>query len=77
MSRRNNSQILKSNTHDPLGSCVFDIAVEEFEMWKNPSNGEVYVLELCGDKYRLITKMEKHPRGYGHIYNPPTKRLDI
>lgn len=49
----------------------FHIVVEEFEMWKNPSNGEIYILELRGDKYELITEIKKHPRGYGHKYNPP------
>jgi broad specificity phosphatase PhoE len=46
----------------------FHFTVEEFEMWKNPRNGEIYVLELHGKKYKLITILEKHLRGYGFFY---------
>jgi broad specificity phosphatase PhoE len=43
--------------------------VEEFEMWKNPRNGELYILELnTKNHYDLITEIPKHPKGYGHQY---------
>lgn len=43
--------------------------VEEFEMWKNPKNGELYILELQDNqKYKLVTPIPKHPKGYGHQY---------
>jgi len=42
--------------------------VEEFEMWKNPRNGELYILEWNEDKYKLITEIPKHPKGYGLKY---------
>ncbi len=46
------------------------ISIEEFEMWKNPHNGELHILELQkDDKYRLITEMRKHEKGYGYKYN--------
>ena len=51
----------------------FHFTMEEFEVWKNPPNGELYILELHGNKYKLMTEMKKHPRGYGHVYNPPVK----
>ena len=43
--------------------------VEEFETWKNPKNGEIYILELQeNNKYKLITEIPKHPTGYGYQY---------
>jgi len=43
--------------------------VEEFETWKNPKNGEIYILELQeNNKYKLITELPKHPKGYGYQY---------
>ena len=48
----------------------FHITVEEFETWKNPHNGQIYVLELQkNNKYRLLTPIEKHERGYGMTYS--------
>lgn len=45
------------------------IPIEEFEMWKNPKNGEIYILELQKDnKYKLITPIDKHLSGYGYKY---------
>ncbi len=47
----------------------FKFTVEEFEMWKNPRNAEMYILELQADnKYKLITEIQKHKEGYGHKY---------
>lgn len=47
----------------------FHITVEEFEMWKNPKNGEIHILELGIDnKYKLITELRKHEKGYGYRY---------
>ena len=51
----------------------FHFTVEEFEMWKNPRNGDLYILELAmeegnGDKYKLITERPKHAKGYGLTY---------
>ena len=43
--------------------------VEEFETWKNPRNGEIYILELqSNNKYKLITEIQKHSSGYGFKY---------
>ena len=48
----------------------FKFTVEEFEMWKNPKNGEIYILELQeNNKYKLMTEIAKHPKPYGKIYN--------
>ena len=45
------------------------IPIEEFETWKNPKNGEIYILELGIDnKYKLITPIQKHEKGYGWKY---------
>lgn len=45
------------------------IPIEEFETWKNPRNGEMYILELQKNgKYRLITEIAQHPSGYGYKY---------
>lgn len=50
----------------------FHILAEEFETWKNPRNGEMYILELQkNDKYILTTPIARHPKGYGYQYNPP------
>jgi broad specificity phosphatase PhoE len=47
------------------------IPIEEFETWKNPKNGEIYLLEQNNnDKYELKTPIEKYPNGYGYKYNP-------
>ena len=44
-------------------------SVEEFETWKNPRNGEIYILELqVNNKYKLITDIQKHATGYGYQY---------
>ena len=43
--------------------------VEEFETWKNPKNGELYILQLQdNNKYKLITDIQKHATGYGYQY---------
>lgn len=45
------------------------ILIEEFERWKNPANGSMYILELQdNNKYKLITELEKYSTGYGHKY---------
>lgn len=45
------------------------IPIEEFETWKNPPNGSMYILELqSNNKYKLITEINKHPTGYGYKY---------
>jgi broad specificity phosphatase PhoE len=45
--------------------------VEQFETWKNPRNGDLYILELQdNNKYKLITEIPLHPKGYGYKYNP-------
>lgn len=47
----------------------FHVPVEEFETWKNPKNGALYIMELQeNNKYKLITEVDKHPSGYGHKY---------
>lgn len=47
------------------------ISVEEFETWKNPNNGQLYILELQNNgRYKLITPIEKHLSGYGYKYSP-------
>ena len=47
----------------------FHIEIEEFETWKNPKNGEFYIMELGVDgKYKLINPPEKHKLGYGYKY---------
>lgn len=47
----------------------FHIPIEEFEMWKNPKNGALYIMELQeNNKYKLITEIDKHPKSYGYIY---------
>ena len=46
----------------------FHFTVDEFEMWKNPRNGEIYILELHDENYKLVTEMKQQPSRYGHIY---------
>ena len=47
----------------------FHIPIEEFETWKNPKNGALYIMELQdNNKYKLITEINKHPEGYGYKY---------
>lgn len=46
------------------------ISIETFEKWRNPRNGEMYILELQNEtnKYKLITEIAEHPEGYGYKY---------
>jgi len=47
----------------------FHVPIEEFETWKNPNNGEIYILQLLpSNRYELITEIQKHPKPYGWIY---------
>ena len=48
----------------------FKITIEEFETWKNPRNGEVYVMELgINNKYKLLSTIPKHESPYGWKYD--------
>ncbi len=48
----------------------FHFTVEEFETWKNPRNGEVYIMELGIDnKYKLLSTIPKHESPYGWKYS--------
>jgi broad specificity phosphatase PhoE len=47
----------------------FHFTVEEFETWKNPENGSIFVLKLDEyEKYQLITNIDTHETGYGYKY---------
>lgn len=47
----------------------FHATIEEFELWKNPKNGQMDILELQdNNRYKLVTPLEKHPQGYGYKY---------
>ena len=44
--------------------------VEQFELWKNPKNGEIYILELQdNNKYKLVIEIPENKMGYGWKYN--------
>lgn len=60
-------------THGMFTRCFvhrwFKHTVDEFETWKNPRNGEIWIMELQSDnKYKLITEIRKHEKGWGVQY---------